>query len=136
MTDKEPDDESNDFGRYKPENEPSGEDELLAVIFALVEQSCGVKDDKLDSWAISAYERAIEMLAEVGFVELDGDGRIGATILPKARKFEAWMETHDRRKRVGRARHELATVPGLTPETTARRHDITIAELTGEKPEP
>ena len=135
MTDEEPEDESNDFGRYKPENEPSGEDELWAMIFALVEQSCGVKDDKLDSWAISAYERAIEMLAQAGFVEIDADGRIGATILPKARKFEAWMETHDRRKRVEQARHELATVPGLTPETTARRYNITVAELTADEPE-
>jgi hypothetical protein len=47
--------------RYTPEPEPDAEDELYAVILALVEQGCGTKDhDKLDSWATSAYERAIE----------------------------------------------------------------------------
>jgi len=69
MRDEEPD-ETNDFGRYTPEHEPDAEDELYAVILALVEQGCGTKDhDKLDSGAISAYERAIETLVGAGFVE-------------------------------------------------------------------
>jgi hypothetical protein len=51
MRDEEPD-ETNDFGRYTPEHEPDAEDELYAVILALVEQGCGTKDhDKLDSGA-------------------------------------------------------------------------------------
>ncbi len=135
MDNVEPDDESNDFGRYKPENQPTGEDELWAIVFALVEQSCRGIDDKLDSWAISAYERAIEMLAQAGFVEIETCGRIGATILPKARKLEAWIEIHDRRRRVAAARHELATVQGLSPEGLSRLHNITLAELTSEEPE-
>jgi hypothetical protein len=74
-------------------------------------------------------------LEEAGFVKIDQQGRIGGTILPKARKFEAWMEFHDRRKRIGEARHLLATVPGLTAEVQARVHNITLAELVGETPE-
>jgi len=55
MQEEQPD-ETNEFGRYTPAHEPLGEDELYAVILALVQQDCGTKDaDKLDSWAISAY---------------------------------------------------------------------------------
>ena len=134
MRDEEPD-ETNDFGRYTPEHEPDAEDELYAVILALVEQGCGTKDhDKLDSGAISAYERAIETLVGAGFVEIDGEGRIGAMVLPKARKFEAWMEAYDRRKRIWEARHKLGTVPGLMPEDLAMLYDITVAELVAEMP--
>jgi len=135
MDREEPEDQSNDFGRYRPENPPTGEDKLWALVLALVEQSCWVQGDKLDSWAISAYEHAIEALAEAGFVELDAGGRIGATILPKAREFEAWMESHARRARVDEARHALATVPGATPKGLASLYGITLAELTGGEPE-
>lgn len=139
MTDTAPADEpdaTNDRGRYSPECKPTGEDELWALILDLVEQSCGIKGgEELDSWATSAYERAIIALEEAGFVEIDpACGRICAKVLPAARKFQEWMEFHDRPNRIRAARHELATVPGLTPEVTARRHDITVAELMGETP--
>ena len=93
--DDEPDDESNDYGRYKPENPTTGEDELWSIILDLVEQSCGgQKKDELDSWAISAYERVIIALEEAGFVKIDNQGRIGARILPRARKFRhGWKST-------------------------------------------
>ena len=55
-------------------------------------------------------------------------------MLPKARKFEAWMEAYDRRKRIWEARHKLGTVPGLTPEGLAMLYDITVAELVAEMP--
>jgi hypothetical protein len=139
MSDKptEEPDESTDYGRYSPECTPSGEDELWGIILDLVEQSCGVKTgDELDSWATGAYERAILALAEAGFVEIDpASGRIYAKLLPKAHKFAEWMEFHDRANRIRAARQELATVPGLTPETTARRYDITVAELTADTPD-
>jgi hypothetical protein len=123
-------DETNGFGRYHPDHEPDAEEELYAVIFDLVRQACGTKDrDKLDSWATGAYERAIETLASAGFVEIDGEGRIGATVLPAGRNFEAWMEFHERRKRVREARQRLGTAPDLTPERLARFHDITVMEL-------
>jgi len=48
-------DETTDFGRYSPEHEPNGEDELYAIIFDLVEQDCLTDNDDLDSWAISTY---------------------------------------------------------------------------------
>jgi len=69
-----------------------------------------------------------------GFVEIDGEGGIGATVLPKARKFEAWMQAYDRRKRIWEARHKLGTVPGLMPEDLAMLYDITVAELVAEMP--
>jgi hypothetical protein len=75
------DDETTDYGRFTPEHEPLGEDELYATILALVRQDCGsANSDTFDSWAISAYERAILELADAGYVEIDGGGRITATI--------------------------------------------------------
>ncbi len=131
-------DATNDFGRYTPECQPTAEDELYTVILDLVRQSCGTgRGEELDSFAISAFERSIEVLDEAGFVAIDpGAGRIVATLLPKARKFDAWMEIHDRRKRIAEARHGLATVPGLTPEVQARVYRVTVAELIDEPPEP
>jgi hypothetical protein len=130
-------DETNEFGRYTPECQPTGEDELYAVILALVEQSCSTgSGGDLDSWALSAFERAIEALAGVGFVQIETTGgRLFARLLPKARKFEAWMEIHDRRKRIAEARHMLATVPGLTPEVPARVYRVTVDELIDEAAE-
>jgi hypothetical protein len=64
-------DETTDFGRYSPENEPTGEEELYAIIFDLVELECFTKPGHLDSWEISTYERAIEELDGAGFVEID-----------------------------------------------------------------
>ena len=86
MTDTAPADEpdaTNDRGRYSPECKPTGEDELWALILDLVEQSCGIKGgEELDSWATSAYERAIIALEEAGFVEIDpACGRICAKVL-------------------------------------------------------
>jgi hypothetical protein len=102
----------------------------------LVEQSCGVTGDQLDSWAISAYERAIIELDEAGFVEIDpASGRIFAKVLPKARKFEEWIEFHDRFNHIRAAQHMMATHPTLTPEVQARIHNITLAELVGETPD-
>lgn len=129
------DDETTDYGRFTPEHEPLGEDELYAVILALVRQDCGIANsDRFDSWAISAYERAILELADAGYVEIDGGGRITATITETGRNFEAWMDAYDRRKRVAEARHQLATVPGLTPEGIARVYGITVADLAAETP--
>jgi hypothetical protein len=129
------DDETTDYGRFTPEHEPLGEDELYAVILALVRQDCGGgNSDTFDSWAIGAYERAILALADAGFVELDGQGRIGATLTETGRNFEAWMDAYDRRRRVAEARHRLATVRGLTPEGIARLYDITVADLAVEPP--
>ncbi len=100
-------DETNDCGRYGPGYGPTGEDELYAVILALVERSCAVgSGDDLDSWATNTFERGIEVLNEAGFVAIDpADGRIVAKLLPKARKFKAWMKMHDHDKR-------LAVAPG------------------------
>lgn len=91
------DDRHQPYRRYAPECQPTAEDELWAVILDLVAQSCGVKGgDEFDSWATSAYERAILALAGAGFVEIDpACGRIYAKLLPQARKFEEWMEFHD-----------------------------------------
>lgn len=124
-------DETTEYGRYSPACKPTGEDELWAIILDLVVQSCGVKGgDDFDSWATSAYARAILAPAGAGFVEIDpARGSIYSRLLPKGRKFAEWMEFHDRPNRIRAARHELATVPGLTPETIARRYDITVASL-------
>jgi len=102
-------DETNDFGRYGPGCRPTGGGALYAVILALVERPCAVgSGDDLDSWAISAFERGIEVLDEAGFVAIDpAAGRTVGKLLPKARKFKAWMKIHDRGKR-------LATTPGST----------------------
>jgi hypothetical protein len=60
--------------------------------------------DDLDSWAISAFERGIEVLDAAGFVAIDpAAGRMVAKLLPKARTFEAWMKMHDQGKRLAAA---------------------------------
>jgi hypothetical protein len=89
-----------DYGRYSPEQTPSGEEELYYIILRLVEQSCGQKDGtEFDSFAISAYEHALESLAQAGLVEMEPEGRICGKITPSGRNFAAWMEYHERRKR-------------------------------------
>jgi hypothetical protein len=63
---------------------------LYATILALVRQGCGtIERDAFDSWAISAYERAIEVLADKGYVELDqGGGRIFARLTEAGRSLD------------------------------------------------
>jgi hypothetical protein len=101
---------------------------LYALILRLVIQSC--TDHRCDSWAISAYEDAIIEPEGAGFVENDHElGRIGAKLLPKAYKFLEWIEFHDRRDRIRKARHELATVPGVTPKMLASYYNITVDEI-------
>ena len=87
------DDDATDYGRYTLEHEPSGEDELYYIILRLVAQSCGqTGGEEFDSLAISAYERAIEVLEEAGFVAIDPNcGRIYANVTQRGRNFEAWM---------------------------------------------
>jgi len=127
-------DEATEYGRLSPEHEPTGEDELYAIIFDLVEQDCLTDNDDLDSWAISTYERAIIALDEAGFVEIDRTrDRIYAKILPKAHNFLKWMEFHHRRDRIRQARYHLADKPGATVKELASRYKITEAEITGEQ---
>lgn len=124
-----------------PPSEARGEAELYlyATILALVRQGCEASDrDSFDSWAISAYERAILALADHGYVELDrGGGRIFARLTEAARSLEDWREAHERRQRIAEARELLATVPGMTPERAARLYahfgDIAAADL-GDEP--
>ena len=128
--------EENGYGRFNSEREPVGEETLYAVILHLVRQSCETKDqDTFDSSAISAYERGLETLAEAGFVTLDPGGRIFGRLSPRGRKFEEWMDFHERRKRVREARREFSTVPGITPQRLARFYDITEMELMAADPE-
>lgn len=127
-------DETDTLGIYTPTREPTKEEELYAVILALAQQGCGtVGRNKLDSWAISAYELALEALEAAGFVEIEPGGRITATLLPKAQEFEAWIELHNRRKRVIEAARQLVTRPESTPEQVARLYDITVAEIMDER---
>lgn len=114
-------------------------EELAAVILAMLRQDCSQNRDrdKLDSWAISAYEGATLTLAEDGYLELDpGGGRIGATVTAKGNELESRKDIHERRKRIVEARQRLGTIPGMTPAKLARLYNITIAELTGEADEP
>jgi len=113
-------------------------EELSAVILAMLRQDCtrNTDRDKLDSWAISAYERAILTLADDGYLELDSAPyRIGATVTAKGNELEARMDVHERCERTMQARRSLGTIPGMTPEKLARLYNITIAELMGETPE-
>ena len=66
-------------------------------------------------------------------MELDSEGRIGATVTAKGNQLEARMEIHERRKRVTEARQRLGTSPDMTREKLARLYNITIAELMGEE---
>jgi hypothetical protein len=123
------DDETTGWGRFTPEHQPLGEDELYYLILRLVRQGCGTQDpDAFDSWAISAYEAAILELEAAGFVELQGSGRIYATLTETGRNFEAWMEGHEQRKRIAEARHHLATIPGANERVKPSR-DSTASAL-------
>jgi hypothetical protein len=77
----------------RPNTSPAGRTGFYYIILRLVDQSCGQKDgEEFDSWAISAFELAIEELDGAGYVEIDRNcGRIYATITPKGRSFTAWM---------------------------------------------
>jgi hypothetical protein len=113
--------------------EPTAEQELYDIILDLVSQNCtyGEDDDAFDSWAISAYERAIIALEQAGYVEIDdGPGRIAGKLTEQGRMFDAWMALHDQRRRIADARRHLATVPGATErrESVARLYDISVAE--------
>ena len=110
-------------------------EELSAVILTMLRQDCtrNTDRDKLDSWAISAYERAILTLADDGYLELDGAPyRIGATVTAKGNELEARMGVHERCERIMQARRSLGTIPDMTPEKLAHLYNITIAELMGE----
>ncbi len=113
-------------------------EELSAVILHMLRQDCARNNDrdKLDSWAISAYEGAILTLAEDGYVELDSEGRIGATVTAKGNQLEARMEIHERRERITQARQRLGAIPDMTHEKLARLYNITIAELIGDDGSP
>jgi hypothetical protein len=89
--------ETTDYGRYAPEYEPSAEDHLYYIIMRLIEQSCGQNEGReFDSWAISAYEHAIEELHQAGFVEIEPTcGRIYAKLTPKGSNFQEWMESRE-----------------------------------------
>ncbi len=112
-------------------------EELSAVILHMLRQDCAQNSDrdKLDSWAISAYEGAILTLAEDGYLELDSEGRIGATVTAKGNRLEARMESRERRERITQARQRLGAIPDMTREKLARLYNITIAELMGETPD-
>jgi hypothetical protein len=132
----ETDDEATEYGRYTPEHEPSDKDELYYIILKLVQDECYRHPDAFDSWGISTYERAIKALEQAGFVEIDEScGRITARPLPRAHNFEKWMDYHERRERIRRARDRLATVPGATAESVARIYNITLEDL-DDAPEP
>ncbi|HME32932.1 MAG TPA: hypothetical protein VKG65_09295 [Terriglobales bacterium] len=80
MTDT-PETSDDESERYRPACKPVGEDVLFGIILDLLEQACGTADPEiLDSWAISAHERAIEAIVEAGFAEMQGSGRITARL--------------------------------------------------------
>jgi uncharacterized protein (DUF433 family) len=113
---------------------PSAMQELYDTILDLVSQNCtcGKDDDAFDSWAISAYERAIIALERAGYVEIDnGPGRIFGRLTEHGRMFDAWMALHDRRSRIADARQHLATVPGAMSrrEAVARLYGVSVADL-------
>ena len=112
-------------------------EELSAVILHMLRQDCAQNKnrDLLDSYATSAYEGAILTLAEDGYVELDTEGRIGATVTAKGNELEARMDIHERRKRIMEARQRLGIIPGMTTEKLARLYNITVAELIGATPD-
>jgi hypothetical protein len=129
-------DEATDWGRYTSNDDPDAEERLYYLILRLLHQDCGNDPNAFDSWAISAYEAAIIELDTGGFVEIDrGGGRIYAKLTEKGRNFEAWMERHERKKRIAEARQHLATVPGAMSrrEAIARLYGVTLAELEGEQ---
>ena len=100
----------------------------------LVSHNCtyGEDDEAFDSWAISAYERAIIALEKAGYVAIDDvAGRIAGKLTEQGRMFDAWMALHARRKDIADARQHLATVPGATErrEAVARLYDINVADL-------
>jgi uncharacterized protein (DUF433 family) len=114
--------------------EPTAEQELYDIILDLVSHNCtyGEDDEAFDSWAISAYERAIIALEKAGYVAIDDvAGRIAGKLTEQGRMFDAWMALHARRKDIADARQHLATVPGATErrEAVARLYDINVADL-------
>ena len=99
----------------------------------MAEQDCLTEIGDLDRWTIGVYERAIAELDETGFVEIDRTREhIYAKILPEARRFLKWIESHDRRARIRQARYDLAYKPGTAAQELASRYNITEAEITGE----
>ena len=87
-------------GRYRPGRKPAGEDVLFGIILDVLEEACSTQDPEiLDSWTISASERAIEAVGEAGFAEIIDGERITARLPPKAWRFRDWLDCHERRER-------------------------------------
>jgi hypothetical protein len=51
----------------------TGEEELLATLLCAIDQACATKGDELDSYALSAYARAMRCLAQCGLFEIESE---------------------------------------------------------------
>ncbi len=51
----------------------TGEEELLATLLCVIDQACATKGEALDSYALSAYARAMRLLAQCGLFEIEDE---------------------------------------------------------------
>lgn len=65
------------------------EKELLAILLCVVDQACATKGGELDSWALSAYARAMRRLAESGLFDIESEcgRRVCGKITPRGEAF-------------------------------------------------
>jgi hypothetical protein len=62
-------------------------DQLADVLLNVLWQACGDSDDRLDSYALSAYAEGIRLLGELGLVEIEVEHgrRVLARLIPERR---------------------------------------------------
>jgi predicted alpha/beta-hydrolase family hydrolase len=83
------------------------EDRLLAALLRMVEQDCLIQkkgdplDGTLDSWAISAYAHAMDLLNEAGLIAINHEfgGRVCATVRAEGHALLARARKHDENHR-------------------------------------
>jgi hypothetical protein len=64
----------------------TGEEKLFATLLSVVEEACATTEgNKLDSWGLSTYTRAMRLLAGAGLIEIltEADRRVSAKVTPE-----------------------------------------------------
>ncbi len=77
-----------------------GEEELLAILLSVIRQSCATKGGKLDSWALTAYARAMRELHSCGLIGIEDEfaRRIIAKVTPEGEAFLTRLYEEERKE--------------------------------------
>ena len=85
----------------------TGEEELLATLLCVIDQACATKGDELDSYALSAYARAMRCLASCGLFEIQDEfgRRVFGRITPQGQAYIARLYEEEDKDALRQQRH-------------------------------